>query len=55
MIVAEGTMSLMLDIRDGPRLQWGRNLIVAEGILASALEWHDSVLQWGRNLIVAEG
>ena len=36
-------------------LQWGRNLIVAEG---NKLRWVDpptQTLQWGRNLIVAEG
>ena len=37
------------------KLQWGRNLIVAEGVgwvyVSASGEW----LQWGRNLIVAEG
>ena len=37
-------------------LQWGRNLIVAEGIVAKRGDYVDVVsLQWGRNLIVAEG
>ena len=36
-------------------LQWGRNLIVAEGI-SDPSECSDiCLLQWGRNLIVAEG
>ena len=37
-------------------LQWGRNLIVAEG-RARALSTGGAMiwLQWGRNLIVAEG
>ena len=36
-------------------LQWGRNLIVAEGKRLGDLHCVKSVLQWGRNLIVAEG
>ena len=36
-------------------LQWGRNLIVAEGIEGRILEAMWKMLQWGRNLIVAEG
>ena len=39
----------------GP-LQWGRNLIVAEGGAVAVYEYDRiEVLQWGRNLIVAEG
>ena len=40
----------------GFELQWGRNLIVAEG--RRGKKWAGSpmsALQWGRNLIVAEG
>ena len=54
MIVAEGVVAL------GPpglhsELQWGRNLIVAEGKgMGSVMRWPKR-LQWGRNLIVAEG
>ena len=36
-------------------LQWGRNLIVAEGYHALARKVELAMLQWGRNLIVAEG
>ena len=36
-------------------LQWGRNLIVAEGRIQRPLLPVDRGLQWGRNLIVAEG
>ena len=39
----------------GRRLQWGRNLIVAEGGLGGARGLGTELLQWGRNLIVAEG
>ena len=36
-------------------LQWGRNLIVAEGLSLSDRLSSRARLQWGRNLIVAEG
>ena len=36
-------------------LQWGRNLIVAEGGRAALSYILKYLLQWGRNLIVAEG
>ena len=36
-------------------LQWGRNLIVAEGHLYIQPGQRKRLLQWGRNLIVAEG
>ena len=36
-------------------LQWGRNLIVAEGLIRDYLWEKRYKLQWGRNLIVAEG
>ena len=36
-------------------LQWGRNLIVAEGWSLAPSAWPPYALQWGRNLIVAEG
>ena len=36
-------------------LQWGRNLIVAEGREWPVGGYWVTVLQWGRNLIVAEG
>ena len=39
----------------GIELQWGRNLIVAEGYEANGQKHRAYVLQWGRNLIVAEG
>ena len=37
------------------QLQWGRNLIVAEGLGSVICHSRISLLQWGRNLIVAEG
>ena len=37
------------------KLQWGRNLIVAEGVNLSLGDRVWCPLQWGRNLIVAEG
>ena len=37
------------------RLQWGRNLTVAEGEPKKAEKKSDGGLQWGRNLTVAEG
>ena len=37
------------------KLQWGRDLSVAEGILSYLLESTFLVLQWGRDLSVAEG
>ena len=55
MIVAEGQI---FDVDPGRRqkLQWGRNLIVAEGRLAAPVaRLTPGMLQWGRNLIVAEG
>ena len=36
-------------------LQWGRNLIVAEGLMSDEAARSAMQLQWGRNLIVAEG
>ena len=36
-------------------LQWGRNLIVAEGVIVNLTKSSVLLLQWGRNLIVAEG
>ena len=36
-------------------LQWGRNLIVAEGSCTVLVLLGGGELQWGRNLIVAEG
>ena len=36
-------------------LQWGRNLIVAEGQTQLRVSTSQASLQWGRNLIVAEG
>ena len=36
-------------------LQWGRNLIVAEGRGPAGGAQGTRLLQWGRNLIVAEG
>ena len=36
-------------------LQWGRNLIVAEGSRIKTRIKTSPKLQWGRNLIVAEG
>ena len=36
-------------------LQWGRNLIVAEGRVSQTEYGAAMMLQWGRNLIVAEG
>ena len=45
-----------MEVRDLTQmLQWGRNLIVAEGQLAPLVREEQGVLQWGRNLIVAEG
>ena len=37
------------------RLQWGRNLTVAEGGPQRSLGAHPTALQWGRNLAAAEG
>ena len=37
------------------QLQWGRNLTVAEGVLALVVLARGLELQWGRNLTVAEG
>ena len=55
MIVAEGGICGRPS-RKHSMLQWGRNLIVAEG--GTGPTWHPAgrpLLQWGRNLIVAEG
>ena len=41
--------------RDPFRLQWGRNLTVAEGGGRSFAGSDKYKLQWGRNLTVAEG
>ena len=38
-----------------PKLQWGRNLTVAEGDLRARFDLDAFKLQWGRNLTVAEG
>ena len=40
---------------DEIRLQWGRNLTVAEGLSPIVSPAADMPLQWGRNLTVAEG
>ena len=37
------------------RLQWGRNLTVAEGLSLEVADGAGAWLQWGRNLTVAEG
>ena len=43
-------------LTDPLRLQWGRNLTVAEGVMRrAALSYSKQRLQWGRNLTVAEG
>ena len=55
MIVAEGEGELALGSGLEVRLQWGRNLIVAEGTYANEKRFAQLLLQWGRNLIVAEG
>ena len=44
-----------LRFRSTRSLQWGRNLIVAEGTGTAADTAFGTELQWGRNLIVAEG
>ena len=44
----------MSHIRVG-KLQWGRNMIVAEGENVACRECQCQLLQWGRNMIVAEG
>ena len=36
-------------------LQWGRNMIVAEGSRPVTFPIRLAALQWGRNMIVAEG
>ena len=54
MIVAEG-ISVMAVVTETEGLQWGRNLIVAEGGITTLPGGGVFVLQWGRNLIVAEG
>ena len=38
-----------------PKLQWGRNLSVAEGLSSQFSATANVMLQWGRNLSVAEG
>ena len=42
-------------VQGGRRLQWGRNMIVAEGVSALGRDKVARPLQWGRNMIVAEG
>ena len=55
MIVAEGKIRNTA-WKPAKELQWGRNLIVAEGTLATDIYTPlFPALQWGRNLIVAEG
>ena len=54
MIVAEGPIVLGGEC-DYCWLQWGRNLIVAEGLAIRLQPVCPTPLQWGRNLIVAEG
>ena len=55
MIVAEGRNPDMGAQSRQTLLQWGRNLIVAEGEIPGMGIKSNEVLQWGRNLIVAEG
>ncbi len=53
MIVAEtGRQQRLRHVRQ--RLQWGRDLIVAETCLSFGVRLADLLLQWGRDLIVAE-
>ena len=55
MIVAEGKGKVPSKTAEC-QLQWGRNLIVAEGDVRCVLSLDGKLkLQWGRNLIVAEG
>ena len=54
MIVAEGSHMARTSLW-ASMLQWGRNLIVAEGLACRAVPKRTLPLQWGRNLIVAEG
>ena len=55
MIVAEG-VSGTSNKTGTRRLQWGRNMIVAEGLLiVGTVKQLKRRLQWGRNMIVAEG
>ena len=50
-----GRPTIVTDARLFVVLQWGRNLIVAEGSLSRTRKSASPALQWGRNLIVAEG
>ena len=50
-----GRRSPSQNIRAAKRLQWGRNLSVAEGAPHGPPVPKSSPLQWGRNLSVAEG
>ena len=43
---------LVADVRE--RLQWGRNILVAESIFIFFHTGMVTVLQWGRNILVAE-
>ena len=43
-----------MDVATG-KLQWGRNLTVAEGSAYGSASAAAIALQWGRNLTVAEG
>ncbi len=54
MRVAERSMNRLISGADWERLQWGRNMRVAEsGILGRQLAVQ-LTLQWGRNMRVAE-
>ncbi len=50
-----GRIAALNEAREKLTLQWGRNLIVAEGLRLSVIFLAGVRLQWGRNLIVAEG
>ena len=50
-----GRNGTWVEIMSDDELQWGRNLIVAEGAYSSKSIHLVGQLQWGRNLIVAEG
>ena len=54
MTVAEG-VRICIVVVGTARLQWGRNLTVAEGAPHDQGKENCLRLQWGRNLTVAEG
>ena len=50
-----GRLSCRVWVTRSQNLQWGRNMIVAEGKILFSRTRRVNSLQWGRNMIVAEG